>query len=131
MIDIDKAREGLPQSTVQQISKGIESRPAWVRKGIRKKPISLSAYGTPLVWLTGGLLAVAIVMVAGLLVFILVRGISTFWPGPISRFETWEGAVYMGEITRTETFTPGTEQIDALSPEAREKAGEFLSREKG
>jgi phosphate transport system permease protein len=131
MIDIDKEKERLPQSTVQKISKGVENRPVSVRKGIRKNSVSLSAYGTPLVWLTGGLLSVAIVMVVGLLVFILVRGISTFWPGPISRFETWEGSVYMGEITRTETFTPSKEQIGTLNPEAGDRAEQFLSRGKG
>jgi phosphate transport system permease protein len=131
MIDIDKEKERLPQSTVQKISKGVENRPVSVRKGIRKNSVSLSAYGTPLVWLTGGLLSVAILMVVGLLVFILVRGISTFWPGPISRFETWEGSVYMGEITRTETFTPSKEQIGTLNPEAGERAEQFLSRGKG
>ena len=50
---------------------------------LRSAHASLSAHGEPWVWLTGGALALAIVMITGLLLFIAVRGASTFWPAPL------------------------------------------------
>jgi phosphate transport system permease protein len=64
---------------------------------------SLFAQGEPLIWLTGGGLAIALFMICGLLALILANGVATLWPVPLVRIETASGAV-LGEVTRAETF---------------------------
>ncbi len=39
--------------------------------------------GSPWVWLTGGAVAINVIMVAGLLILIAARGLGHFWPGNI------------------------------------------------
>ncbi len=65
---------------------------------------SLFAQGEPMVWLSGGALAVCLAMVTGLLVLILLRGGSTFWPLPLTRVQLIDGKTYLGEQTREETY---------------------------
>ena len=61
---------------------------------------NLAARGEPMVWLTGGCIATAVLMIVGLLVFITVRGFTTFWPGALPRLELADGSVIMGEYSR-------------------------------
>ncbi|MGQ9915029.1 MAG: phosphate ABC transporter permease PstA [Thermogutta sp.] len=67
---------------------------------------SLAARGEPLVWLSGGALAAALAMIAGLLVLIAYHAILTFWPTAVIRVELRDGSVAMGEVTRRERFQP-------------------------
>ncbi len=80
----------------------------------RRAKVSLFAQGEPMIWLTGGGLAVALCMIAGLLALILANGIATLWPVPVQQFQTLDGKVYMGEVTRAETFRSNEEQIRTL-----------------
>jgi len=73
---------------------------------IRRRRTSLYAHGEPMVWLTGGALAVGLFMIVGLLVLVTVQGAKTFWPGEIVMLTTDAGDVRMGEVTRVETFRP-------------------------
>ncbi len=68
---------------------------------------SLYAQGEPMIWLIGGGLAVALLMIVGLLALVVYQGIATFWPVPVVRLETANGVV-MGEVTRGEYFVPHT-----------------------
>ena len=70
---------------------------------------ALFAHGEPLIWLTGGSLAIALFMIIGLLGLVFAQGFSTFWPGPVVRLQLADGRVLAGEITREETFTPPAE----------------------
>ena len=63
---------------------------------------SLTAHGEPWVWLTGGALALAIMMITGLLVFIAFRGASTFWPVPLELVELADGRRALGEVSERE-----------------------------
>ena len=65
---------------------------------IRSTFSSLSAQGEPWVWLTGGALAAAILMITGLLAFIAVRGAGTFWPAPLELVELADGRRALGEV---------------------------------
>ncbi|MCU0724212.1 MAG: phosphate ABC transporter permease PstA [Planctomycetes bacterium] len=58
-----------------------------------------------MVWLNGGALAIGLFMVVGLLLLVLLQGLSTFWPGPVPEIRT-ATKVFLGEISRTEDFTP-------------------------
>lgn len=70
----------------------------------RRAKVSLFAQGEPMIWLTGGGLAVALCMITGLLALIFYNGIATLWPSPVPQFETVSGSVFMGEVTRAESF---------------------------
>ena len=63
---------------------------------------SLTAHGEPWVWLTGGALALAIMMITGLLMFIAIRGASTFWPVPLELVELNDGRRALGEVSERE-----------------------------
>ncbi len=100
------------------------------RRRVRSKT-SLFASGEPMIWLTGGALAICGVMVAGLLLMVLIKGLGTFWPSPLVRVELADGQVYMGEITREESFRPSAEQLAAMPDEVRPRALEEASGAEG
>jgi phosphate transport system permease protein len=77
----------------------------------------LSAHGQPMVWLTGGALAISVAMILGLLAIVLWYGLSTFWPLAVVQLQTKDGRTYMGEVYARETYAPGPEVLEAL-PEA-------------
>ncbi|MCX5734719.1 MAG: phosphate ABC transporter permease PstA [candidate division NC10 bacterium] len=65
--------------------------------------------GEPFVWLTGGALALSLIMVAGLVFLVMANGLGFFWPSPIVRLTLADGTVQMGEVTDREAIpTPGT-----------------------
>jgi phosphate transport system permease protein len=57
------------------------------------------AQGEPWLWLSGGALALALAMIAGLLLLIVVRGGSTFWPAPLVRIERVGAPALLGEVS--------------------------------
>jgi len=91
------------------------------RRRARSKT-SLFATGEPMIWLAGGSLAVCAVMVFGLLLLVLIKGLSTFWPSPLVRVDLVDGQVFMGEVSRDELFRPSPEQLAAMPEKARERA---------
>ncbi len=60
--------------------------------------------GEPFVWLTGGALAFALIMVAGLVLLILVNGLGFFWPKDVVRLTRTDGRVILGEVDARETI---------------------------
>lgn len=72
---------------------------------------SLAARGEPMVWLTGGALVLAVLMIIGLLILIAWNGFATFWPGSLVRVTLDDGKTYMGEVTRVETYTVDNQQV--------------------
>ncbi len=80
----------------------------------RRAKVSLFAQGEPMIWLTGGGLAVALCMITGLLALIFFNGIATLWPSPVPQFQTSDGSVYMGEVTRSESYRSNDEQVRTL-----------------
>ncbi len=81
---------------------------------------TLSAHGAPLVWLTGGALATALVMIIGLLVLVFYQGLQTFWPQPVVQLEltgdsnSGQPSLLLGETVRTERFHPDPTVVDEL-----------------
>ena len=57
-----------------------------------------------MVWLTGGSLAICVVMIVGLLALIVWQGITTFWPRPMVELTLADGRTVMGEVTRDEQY---------------------------
>ena len=65
--------------------------------------------GEPWIWLNAGAVSISLVMVAGLLALIAVRGLSHFWPAPVSAFDystvPGESDHFIAEIVDSETAT--------------------------
>lgn len=72
------------------------------RTGQHRRRTPLSARGEPMVWLTGGALALCLVMIVGLVAMIVVNGAQTYWPRPIEKVTMASGEVFMGVPVNTE-----------------------------
>lgn len=99
---------------------------------------TLSAQGAPLVWLTGGALATALVMIVGLLTLVVYQGLRTFWPHRVVQLEVNTGdgetTTFLGEVTRQESFKPEPtflEELKATSPELFSSASEAMAEDNG
>ena len=68
--------------------------------------------GDPYIWLTGGALAFALLMVAGLVTLVLVSGAGFFWPARQVEFKTTDGQTVLGPITMREAI-PQPDKPDA------------------
>ncbi|MCC7205558.1 MAG: phosphate ABC transporter permease PstA [Phycisphaeraceae bacterium] len=78
------------------------------RRGRQVRPgTALLARGEPLVWLTGGALALCLAMILCLLALIFAGGLRTFWPQTVERVVLGDGTVMMGEISRQESDPTG------------------------
>jgi phosphate transport system permease protein len=66
----------------------------------------LWASGEPFVWLTGGALAIALLMVGGLIALILYNGLGFFWPASVVQVTLKDGKVLTGPIVAREAI-PG------------------------
>ena len=69
--------------------------------------------GDPFIWLSGGALAISLVMVAGLVTLVMVNGLGFFWPAPIARLTLTGGKELMGQVAHREKIPqpgalPGT-----------------------
>jgi phosphate transport system permease protein len=62
--------------------------------------------GDPMIWLTGGALAFALLMVAGLVALIVANGLGFFWPRSILRFTLVDGTTVIGEVVEREPIPP-------------------------
>ena len=82
---------------------------------MRSSYSSLTAHGEPWVWLTGGALALAIMMITGLLAFIAIRGASTFWPVPLELVELADGRRALGEVSEKEEAEAATAAVTGRS----------------
>jgi len=60
--------------------------------------------GEPFVWLTGAALAVALVMVAGLVFLVVANAAGFFWPHQVARLTLDDGSVVVGEVTEREAI---------------------------
>jgi phosphate transport system permease protein len=98
------------------------------RRGMHSSQL---AYGQPLVWLHGGALVVALVMIIGLLFLILRFGIPTFWPAPLVQVTSYEGKSYLGEIVRSDEYRPEPSAFSALPTNLRASAEQYVAERKG
>src|SRR4029453_13107733 len=64
--------------------------------------------GDPMIWMTGSALGMCIVMIGGLLLVILVNGLSFFWPQELEKVVLKDQSVLMGEVASREPIpNPG------------------------
>lgn len=102
------------------MSKPAETKPAR-RERKQRQRTALSAHGEPLLWLTGGAMATALLMIIGLLAFVVMQGFGTFLPGRLVEVTTVQGQRWLGEVSLTETYQP-EERVFAALPEAARAA---------
>ena len=62
--------------------------------------------GEPFIWLTGGALALSLLLVAGLIGLILYNGLGFFWPKDVVRVTLGDGKVMTGQLADREAV-PG------------------------
>jgi phosphate transport system permease protein len=62
--------------------------------------------GEPFIWLTGGALALSLLLVAGLIGLILYNGLGFFWPKGVLRVTLRDGKVMTGQVAEREPI-PG------------------------
>lgn len=60
--------------------------------------------GTPYIWLAAGTLTISLLMIGGLIVLIMVKGLGVFWPHEMVRFALKDGTVVLGEVAKTESI---------------------------
>ena len=58
--------------------------------------------GEPFIWLTGGALALALIMVGGLIGIILANALGFFWPAAIVRLTLGDGKALAGSVVERE-----------------------------
>ena len=66
--------------------------------------------GEPFIWLTGGALALALLLVAGLVGLILYNGLGFFWPSDVVRLTLSDGKVMTGQLVDREAIPGQTGQ---------------------
>lgn len=79
----------------------LQPSPAITARKHRRRT-SFTARGEPMVWLTGGCVAAAVLMIVFLLAFIVWQGVATFWPAPLVQITQKDGKKLMGEVARTD-----------------------------
>ncbi len=84
--------------------------------------LSVLARGESFVWLSGGMLIVALGMIVALLLFVLYRGLLTFWPLAVAIYPMHDGGMVAGEPQEIESFSYEASQLDSLSETARQLA---------
>src|SRR5687767_12708802 len=89
-------------------SEATPSKPAYRHRAQRRT--SVAARGEPMVWLTGGCVALAVLMIVALIGFIVIQGFSTFWPGPLVQVQ-----VTAGDTTRTVLGEPSRQDVYVYS----------------
>jgi phosphate transport system permease protein len=60
--------------------------------------------GDPFIWLTGGALAFALIMVASLLTLIVWSGLGFFWPTDVTRFFLADNTIVLGQVMEREVI---------------------------
>lgn len=88
----------------------------------------LSAQGEPLIWLTGGMFAIACFMIVGLLGFVLYQGLATLWPRSYLLLGTLDGELVAGEYRERRTYVLSRQNLEDLLPKSREAAQSLLGQ---
>ena len=86
----------------------------------------MMAQGEVWIWITGGALVLALLMIGGLIGYILWEGSRTFWPAPVVRVALHDGQVALGEISRRESYEFNESMIDRLESSEQELARQSL-----
>lgn len=87
---------------------------------------NLIAQGEPLVWLTGGMFAIAICMIVGLVSLILYQGLATLWPRSYVAFRQEDGSIVSGEWIENKPYLVSKSNLGSMSEASQQKAKALL-----
>src|SRR2546428_12360391 len=68
--------------------------------------------GDAFIWLTGGGLAIGLIMVVGLVLLILVQGLGFFWPKDVAQITLCDARSVLGEVVDRETARRGESEAE-------------------
>jgi len=88
---------------------------------------SLIAQGEPMVWLTGGMFAIACSMIVALLALILVKGLATHWQRSYSIYPLLNGEFEAGELQYQQPFNISRQSLGQLDKKSRARAEDVLA----
>ena len=74
--------------------------------------------GEPFIWVTGSGLAVAVLMVLGLLWLVLANGLGFFWPADVHLFTLEDGRALAGRVAARERIPDPDAALQAQSKRA-------------
>lgn len=80
-----------------------------------------------MVWLTGGMFAIACSMIVALLGLILYKGLATHWQRSFVFLPLNNGELEAGEVQYSQPFNISRQSIGSLDEKSREKAEEILA----
>ena len=86
----------------------------------RKRPSDFA--GRAMTWLTGGTLALNLLLVAGLLAVLIWNGVGVFWPRPIVMLTLADGSKVLGEVHDREVI-PSEDAQAIVATRSKLKAG--------
>ena len=102
---------------------------------LRRRRVSshatLTAHGEPFIWLTGGALAISVIMIVGLLALVIYQGVGTFWPKTLLELKLADGKTVLGEVARQEEFRPDSGTLAGLSAESAAEAKREMAASDG
>ena len=87
---------------------------------------SLISQGEPMVWLTGGMFAIACCMIFALIGLILYKGLATHWQRPFAVYPLLNGDLEAGELQYQQTFNITQQSLSQLDDASRAKAANLL-----
>ncbi|MFN7731382.1 MAG: ABC transporter permease subunit [Pirellula sp.] len=82
--------------------------------------------GEPMVWLTGGMFAIACLMILALMALVLMQGLSTLWPRSYLLLSTSADELVGGELQNWQTYRLSRQNLNDLDPVSREAAENLL-----
>lgn len=119
MVDAVETPDANPEQAVKRPQSRRQRRPG----------ATVLAQGEPSLWLTGGGLVLCVTMIIGLLILIVYQGITTFWPVSVVSVQTVSDNVFMGEITREDTYQLNYSSLSNLGEKERAAAEAILNPE--
>lgn len=79
--------------------------------------------GEPFIWLSGGSLAIALLMIAGLLLVVVLNGSSYFWPHELATIRQTDGTLRLGAISNRQEELRGASGSLVRGAEIQLKTG--------
>lgn len=81
-----------------------------------------------MIWLTGGMFAIACLMILALLGFVLYQGLATLWPRNFLLVGMMDGELAAGEFLERRSYVLSQQNLKDLGPESRTEAEALLGQ---